>query len=139
MNPKKLTIIFICYNCGEDIAKNIIDVNNMALENYAIDFIVFDNASADNSLTAIEKINLPNLKIIANPSNLGFGKACNAGLKNANGDYYLLLNPDIELSQNSIRTKTLEKTSVNEFRVSCLIKSKNGSNRPKRIMGLSRY
>lgn len=107
MNPKKLTIIFICYNCGEDIAKNIIDVNNMALENYAIDFIVFDNASADNSLTAIEKINLPNLKIIANPSNLGFGKACNTGLKNANGDYYLLLNPDIELSQNSI-TNLLE-------------------------------
>jgi hypothetical protein len=102
MNQKKLTIIFICYNCGADIAKNMIEINAMKLENYAVEFIVFDNASSDHSLQEIEKVNIANLKLIANSSNLGFGKACNEGLKNAEGNYYLLLNPDIELSKTSI-------------------------------------
>jgi GT2 family glycosyltransferase len=102
MTKKKLTIIFICYNCGDDIAKNIIEINKLAFENYAVEFIVFDNASADDSLKAIESINISNLKLIANNSNLGFGKACNQGLRNIESDYYLLLNPDIKLSENSI-------------------------------------
>ncbi len=102
MTQKKITIIFICYNCGVDIAKNIIEINKTTFENYIIDFVVVDNASVDNSLSAIKSLQINNLKLIVNEKNLGFGKACNEGLKDIESDYYLLLNPDIELFENSI-------------------------------------
>jgi GT2 family glycosyltransferase len=102
MAKKKITIIFVCYNCGADIASNIIEIDAINLDHYEINFIVFDNASSDNSIELIQKLTLSNLKFIISENNIGFGRACNEALKEANSDYYLLLNPDIKLFEDSI-------------------------------------
>lgn len=67
----------------------------------SFDIIVADNASTDNSITFLEN-NYPKIKIILNTSNAGFAKGYNDALLQLQGhyDYYLLLNSDIEVTQN---------------------------------------
>jgi GT2 family glycosyltransferase len=59
----------------------------------ALELIVVDNASADGSVEMLSR-EFPQVKVIANPSNLGFAKACNQGMRAATGQLILLLNSD---------------------------------------------
>ena len=54
---------------------------------------VVDNASRDESVQTIE-IEFPDVNLIANARNLGFGAANNLALEKARGKYLLLLNSD---------------------------------------------
>lgn len=101
-DKKKLAIIFICYNCGSDIAANILDIKNMDIGQVNVQFIIVDNASSDDSIDIISGLNINNIKIIKNKNNYGFAKACNQGLLDVDADYYLLLNPDIKLFKDSL-------------------------------------
>lgn len=55
--------------------------------------IVIDNNSNDNSLAYLQP-KFPGIEFVANKENVGFAKACNQGLLQANGRYILFLNPD---------------------------------------------
>jgi GT2 family glycosyltransferase len=59
------------------------------------DFEIFvvDNASGDGSVDLIAR-DFPNVALIANDENVGFPKACNQAIAQAQGQYILLLNPD---------------------------------------------
>src|SRR5579871_2211201 len=54
---------------------------------------VVDNASQDDSVEAIRQA-FPQVKLIENGSNAGFGAANNRAMRQAQGDYFLLLNSD---------------------------------------------
>ena len=59
----------------------------------AVEVIVVDNGSTDDSPTIVAK-EFPQVRLIKNKKNLGFGAANNQGMKAATGDYFLLLNSD---------------------------------------------
>lgn len=59
--------------------------------------IVVDNGSQDGSVAMLRKIKQPFFHLIELPNNLGYGKANNIGLAQANGKYILYLNSDILL------------------------------------------
>lgn len=99
---EKIVLLFVNYNCGQDIADNIKKIMSMTVDGYELEFIVVDNCSSDNSNAFIENLKLNNLKIIVSEENIGFGRACNLGLKDISSKYILLLNPDIQLFDNSI-------------------------------------
>jgi len=87
-----VSIIIVNFNCGKYIInclKSIYDHSK------GIDFeiILIDNGSVDNSLPEIRK-KFPEIRIITNPHNIGFGAANNIGAKHAAGEYLFLLNPD---------------------------------------------
>lgn len=63
--------------------------------------IIVDNASSDNTCEIVEK-NYPELKIIKNPKNFGFGRANNVALRNCNSDFALLLNVDARIESSDI-------------------------------------
>jgi len=65
------------------------------------DVIVADNASTDNSV-AFLRDNFPTVKIIQNPDNGGFAKGYNLALQQIEAKYYILLNSDIEVTDNWI-------------------------------------
>src|SRR4051812_439167 len=60
---------------------------------------VADNQSADGSV-AFLKSHFPEVKIIVNPGNEGFAKGYNIALKQINAHYYVLLNSDVEVTEN---------------------------------------
>jgi N-acetylglucosaminyl-diphospho-decaprenol L-rhamnosyltransferase len=60
-----------------------------------VDVTVVDNASSDGSVELVRR-EFPDVRLLANGDNRGFGAACNQGTAGA-GDAVLFLNPDAEL------------------------------------------
>jgi GT2 family glycosyltransferase len=94
------------------------------------EIIIVDNASKDGSIEMIQEnyINkFKQVKLILNNQNLGFSKANNIGIKQANGRYILLLNSDTVVKQSSIN-KCIEFADNNEDIgvVGCKIVLKDG-------------
>ncbi|MCX7643596.1 MAG: glycosyltransferase family 2 protein, partial [Armatimonadetes bacterium] len=63
--------------------------------------IVVDNASVDGSAEMVQS-EFPQVKLIANGRNVGYAAANNQAAKLAKGQYFLLLNPDTELTPATI-------------------------------------
>ena len=66
------------------------------------ELIVVDNGSTDGTASYLlgvqDHVRFP-LKIVSNPKNLGFPAACNQGLREAIGDYLVLLNNDTVVTE----------------------------------------
>lgn len=63
--------------------------------------VVADNASTDDSLGFLAA-NYPEIRIIRNLKNEGFAKGYNLALAQIEAEYYILLNSDIEVTENWI-------------------------------------
>jgi GT2 family glycosyltransferase len=98
-SPVSLSIIIVNYNVEELLIKCIESIYNFHKGNFEI--ILVDNNSTDNSTASVQD-KFPQVIVIANKSNAGFPKANNQGIAIAKGDFILLLNPDTEITDNSI-------------------------------------
>lgn len=58
-----------------------------------LEVIVVDNASTDGTAATIAQV-FPQVSLLAQADNLGFGRACNLAARIARGKFLLLLNPD---------------------------------------------
>lgn len=72
-----------------------------AISNLPSELIVVDNASQDQSVIETAR-RFPKARIISNPVNIGFARACNRGGEAAEGEYLLFLNPDVEVDEGAI-------------------------------------
>ena len=63
------------------------------------DIVVADNDSTDASVSFLRQ-HFPEIKIILNKSNLGFASGYNTALREVKSDYYVLLNSDVEVTDN---------------------------------------
>jgi GT2 family glycosyltransferase len=66
-----------------------------------LSIVVGDNASTDDSISFLE-INYPTIKILKNDCNLGFAGGYQQILNRVQADYYILLNSDVEVTENWI-------------------------------------
>lgn len=91
-----LSIIIVNYNTSsllQNCLDSIINNNQQSIKQNNLEIIVVDNGSNDESREEIKK-NYPQIKLLVNQTNLGFGKANNQGIEKAQGEYILLLNTD---------------------------------------------
>lgn len=65
--------------------------------------IVVDNASSDGSVTMVRE-DFPQVRLIANESNLGFTRGNNQAIACSRGRYVLLLNPDTVVVRGALTT-----------------------------------
>ena len=96
-----LSIIIVNYNVKEFL-QNLLHSIDKAAQNISHEIIIIDNASDDGSVEFLQQ-KFPDVKLIINKENLGFGRANNIGMKEAKGKYLLLLNPDTLLSENLLQ------------------------------------
>jgi GT2 family glycosyltransferase len=68
-----------------------------------LEVLVVDNASADGSAAAVQ-LAFPSATVIENPTNEGFARANNRGLRQAKGRYVLFLNPDADMGAGALVT-----------------------------------
>jgi len=90
-----LSIITVNTN-GKDKVLDQIQSVIESTKNISFEQIISDNASTDGSIEEIRR-RFPNVKIIENKKNLGFGAANNNALPLATSDLILLLNPDMRV------------------------------------------
>jgi len=99
--PPLLDIVIVNWNAGNLLHNCVKSVLNSDLSQLSYNIYIVDNNSSDNSLSLVENLS-SNLTIIYSNENLGFGKACNLGVKNGNSPYLLFLNPDTEIFPETI-------------------------------------
>lgn len=86
-----VSIIILNYNAGDLLLNCVESVLKSTYKN--IEVIVVDNISQDNShMRCKEKFE--EIHLIENHENLGYCEGNNVGIRNANGDFVVILNPD---------------------------------------------
>ncbi|HEX7844965.1 MAG TPA: glycosyltransferase [Chitinophagaceae bacterium] len=88
----QLSVIIVNYNVKHFLEQCLCSVKK-AVTGLQAEIIAIDNNSSDNSIGYLQDL-FPDVKFTANKENIGFGKACNQGLKLSSGKYILFLNPD---------------------------------------------
>jgi len=100
MNENPLvSVIVLNYNAGELLLNCIESVKKSAYKN--LEIIVVDNISTDKS-QKICKEKHPDIKLIQNDENFGYCEGNNIGIREAKGDYIIILNPDTIVESNWI-------------------------------------
>jgi N-acetylglucosaminyl-diphospho-decaprenol L-rhamnosyltransferase len=90
-----VTAVVVTYNSAAVIAMCLASLKGLGR------VIVVDNASSDDTIS-VAKATLGGVEVIANQTNLGFGRACNLGLTKASTPYVLFINPDAALRPDAI-------------------------------------
>lgn len=96
----KLSIVIICWNDWkviEDCLRSIFE----GTHRISFEVIVSDNGSTDGSVEKI-RTQFPKVRVIENRANLGFAKGNNVGIREARGEYVLILNPDTVIHDGSL-------------------------------------
>src|SRR5512147_21382 len=95
-----VSIIIVNWN-GRDLLAKCLRCVEQTVRQVTYETIVVDNASTDGSQAMMGE-QFPNVRLIANPENVGFAKANNQAMKVAQGRYVLLLNSDAFVKENTI-------------------------------------
>lgn len=121
-----LSIIIVSWNT-RDLLKKCLASIFAHTRNIKFEIIVVDNNSQDGSQLMIEK-DFPQVKLIRNKKNTGFAYANNQAIKESQGRYILLLNPDTELIDNSLEKIIRLNDGHNDWGViGCKILNPDGS------------
>lgn len=96
----RISIIIVSYNTRE-LLKNCINSIYMTYPKKDLEILVVDNGSSDGSPTMVRE-KFGNVIFIESKENLGFAKANNIGIKKAEGEYILLLNPDTIVTKDCL-------------------------------------
>jgi GT2 family glycosyltransferase len=123
-----LSIIIANWNTKELIEgciNSIFDTTPTGIPDFEI--IVIDNASTDGSLEYL-KTQSSRITLIENRENLGYAKACNQGMKTANGKYILLLGSDTIMQKNTLNEcVSFLETNNDAGAVACRLLNPDGS------------
>jgi len=92
-----ISIIILNYNAGDLLLNCVDSVFKSTYSNFEV--IVVDNISVDNShIRCKEKFE--KIQLIENKENLGYCEGNNVGIRNANGEFIVILNPDTIVEPN---------------------------------------
>ncbi|RSK42337.1 glycosyltransferase family 2 protein [Hymenobacter perfusus] len=99
----KLSVIIVNYNVCYFLEQALLSVRR-AVEKLGqpVEVFVVDNNSVDGSV-AMVKARFPEVLLIENHDNPGFSRANNQALRQATGQYQLLLNPDTVVEEDTFR------------------------------------
>lgn len=97
MHFPKVAVVILNWNGKRYLEKFLPSVLASSYPN--LEIVVGDNASTDQSLIFI-RTTYPSIRIISNSKNLGFAGGYNEVLRQVDGDYYVLLNSDVEVTEH---------------------------------------
>lgn len=95
-----LSIIIVSWNVREKLKENLTALFKSETD-FEFEVFVVDNNSYDGTAEMAQR-EFPQVKLIANTDNLGFAKANNQAIKQAKGDFILLLNPDMKVFSDTL-------------------------------------
>ena len=94
-----VSVIVLNYNAGELLLNCI---NSLKKSKYTnLEILVIDNISSDGSQTKCKE-QFPDIKLIQNKENFGYCGGNNIGIREAKGEFIVILNPDTIVESNCI-------------------------------------
>ena len=108
----KISVIIVSWNVRDFLKKCLESVFEFT-KNVSFEIIVVDNNSQDGTIEMIKQ-NYHQVKLIGLDENVGFAAANNIVIRQANGEYVLLLNPDTAFIENSF-AKIFSEIDPNNF------------------------
>jgi len=90
-----LSIVIVNWNAKDYLRKCLESIYRNS-ESLVFEVFTVDNGSADGSAEMVRR-EFPKVILIENKDNPGFGRANNQALRNCNGEFVLILNPDTEV------------------------------------------
>ena len=94
-----ISIIVLNYSAGDLLLDCIESIKKSSYQN--IEILVVDNISSDRSQIRCKE-KFPDIKLIQNEKNLGYCGGNNVGIKEAKGEFIVILNPDTIVESNWI-------------------------------------
>ena len=94
--PMSVTAVVVNYNTRALLARCLESIARWE------EVVVVDNASTDGSASMVAE-RFPQVKVVRNRRNVGFGAGANAGVAQASGEIALVLNPDTWVSATAKR------------------------------------
>ena len=98
----RLSVVIVSWNTVS-LLRRCLETLKAEVEDIDCEVFVVDNASCDCSASMVAAEH-PWVKLIANDTNYGFARGNNQAIRQAKGDYVLLLNPDTEVLPGAIHT-----------------------------------
>ncbi len=98
----KLSVVIVSYNVRYYLEQCLRSLYRSTIDGEMEVFVV-DNASQDDSLAYLRPL-FPQVRYIQNTENVGFSRANNQAIRQAQGEYVLLLNPDTILCEETLST-----------------------------------
>lgn len=99
----QVSIIIVNWNVGELVIQALQSLfEQSGYSREEMEILLVDNASSDNSVELIQST-FPELDIIVNKENVGFGRANNEMYQRCRSGLVLLLNPDTIVKDNAIK------------------------------------
>ena len=95
-----LSIIIVSWNVKDKLRENLSALFKTRGD-FKFEVFVVDNNSADGS-AAMVRAEFSAARLIANSENLGFARANNQAIKQAGGQFILLLNPDMRVGADTL-------------------------------------
>jgi GT2 family glycosyltransferase len=96
--PPVVSVVIVSYNTREELLRCLATLRGAPL---ALEVLVVDNASEDGSVAAVREA-FPEVRVREMAENLGFSRATNRGMRQARGEFVLLLNSDAELRPGAL-------------------------------------
>lgn len=98
----KLSVVIVNYNVKHFLEQCLNSVA-AAAKHCETEVFVVDNNSVDGSCNMLRE-KFPWVKLIENKKNYGFSYANNQAIRQSNGEYVLLLNPDTVIEEDTLRS-----------------------------------
>ena len=118
--PLGASVVIPNWNGRELLERYLASVVEALAGNPDNEIVVVDNGSSDGSAEFVRK-QFPQVKVLALPTNLGFGGGSNAGFRAAKNDIVVLLNSDMRVAPDFLAPLLEGFTDPDVFSVSCQI------------------
>lgn len=128
--PVDVSVVIVNYNVRDFLVQAIRSIQQ-ATNHLTIDIWVVDNNSVDDSVETIRR-DFPDVHLIANTDNAGFGTANNQAIRECQGEFVLILNPDTIVQEDTLETMvSFMRTHPSCGALGCRILNPDGSFAPE--------
>ncbi len=103
---KKVAVVILSWN-GKPLLEKFLPSVIQHTSPQLCEIIVADNCSSDDSVDFVRR-NYPNIRVIENIRNGGYAGGYNDALKQVDAEYFVLLNQDIEVTDNWVESVIYE-------------------------------
>jgi len=102
-NPVDVSVIIVNYNVKHFAEQCLRSVQAASRDpKLRVEIFLIDNYSTDGSVEYLQP-KFPDVQFIVNQENLGFGRANNQAFARAQGKYFLILNPDTLVAEDTLQ------------------------------------